>query len=44
MNLLLIYPLVKYKQFLIDLQLTPGTDSLLVAGMIAYNLASTRQL
>lgn len=44
MNLLFIRPLVKYKQFLMDLQLTPVTDSLLAAGMITYSLASTRRL
>lgn len=44
MNLLFIHPLVKYKQFLMDLQLTLVTDSLLAAGMITYSLASTRRL
>jgi len=43
MNLRSIYPLVKYKQFLMDLQLTLVTDSLLAAGMITYSLASTRR-
>lgn len=44
MNLLSIHPLVKYKQFLMDFQLTLVTDSLLAAGMITYSLASTRWL
>lgn len=44
MNLLSVHPLVKYKQFLMDLQLTLVTDSLLAAGMITYSLASTRRL
>lgn len=44
MNLLSIHPLVKYKQFLMDLQLTLVTDSLLAAGVITYSLASTRWL
>lgn len=44
MNLLFIHPLVKRKQFLMDLQLTLVTDSLLAAGMITYSLASTRRL
>lgn len=44
MNLLSIHPFVKYKQFLMDLQRTLVTDSLLAAGMITYSLASTRRL
>lgn len=44
MNLLFIHRLVKYKQFLMDLQLTLVTDSLLAAGMITYCLARTRWL
>lgn len=44
MNLLFIRPLVKYKQLMMDLQLTLVTDSLLAAGMITYSLASTRWL
>lgn len=43
-NLLSIHALVKYKKFLMDLQLTLVTDSLLAAGMITHSLANTRRL